>query len=206
MQNLTAAERAERNKAARREFKALAAWQRNGEQGDRPETPNYDAVNGQYVAGGVRKTRVKGGPRKPRVCPIDGETRDAFTSGAIAHPMSVTEISKVIGARASSTYHAVQRLLAAGELVETPGRPAVYWLTAAGKPKARPEPERKPKAPAVKRTYTGKTGTGTVHTCHRRKVAGAFVLVPVCVKPDGKIPAITKVDDAATCKNCAKVA
>lgn len=205
MPELTAAERAERQKAARREHKALVAWERNGQQGDRPDTTNYDAINAQYVAGGVRKTRVKGGPRKPRVCPIDGDIRDAYVDGRIAHPMSVTEIARVVGAKASSTYHGVQRLLAAGELVETAGRPAVYWLTAAPtKPAARPEaPKPEPKA---KRTYTAKTKTGTVHTCQRRKIDGAFVLVPVCVKPDGKLPAVERTDDESTCKNCAKVA
>lgn len=207
MQNLTAAEAAERRTNARRQHKALVTWEKGGRKGDRPETPDLDALNAQYVAGGARKTRTKGGPRKPRVCPIDGEIRDAFTDGRIAYPMSVTEIAKVVDRKASSSYHGVQRLLAAGELVETKvGRAATYWLTAAGKPGERPPAPERETATKTRRTYQGVTASKTVHTCHRRKVDGELRLVPVCVTANGKIPAVTKTDGETTCKNCTKLA
>ena len=51
-----ATDRAERLGLARAEHQALQAWVRNGKDGARPATPNLDAINDDYAAGGPKAT------------------------------------------------------------------------------------------------------------------------------------------------------
>lgn len=199
---LTPAEKAERRTLAKAEHKALVAWEQNGQQGDRPETPNYDAIVAESAKGGS-KTKAKG-ERKPRVSPIDGEIREAFTNGTITHPATVGEIAKAIGMPSSSTQHGVWRLLDLGELSKSEGRPARHWLVAMGDAPALPE--REASAPRERKAYKGESKSGTVHDCTRRKIEGTMTLVPNCVSEGSKIPALEATDSETTCKKCTKLA
>lgn len=50
-------DRGKRLKVAREEQAALKDWQLGGEQGPRPDTPNYDFIAAQYVAGGAKQAK-----------------------------------------------------------------------------------------------------------------------------------------------------
>lgn len=200
---LTPAEKAERRTAARAEHKALVAWEQNGSEGDRPETPNYDAIVAESAKGGS-KTKKEKGERKPRECPIDDEVRQVMTDGTHSHPVTVGEIAKSIDRPSSSTQHAIWRMLATGELVKTEGRPARHWHRDMGDmpevPKAEAPAQRERKA------YKGESKSGTVHDCTRRKIEGTMTLVPNCVSEGSKIPALEATDGETTCKKCTKLA
>lgn len=58
--------RAERVRAAIKERKALKAWQKDGEQGPRPATPNLDAIEAEHENGGALKAARKRSGKAPR--------------------------------------------------------------------------------------------------------------------------------------------
>lgn len=61
-----ATDRVERTKLAKAEHQALKEWEKGGRQGDRPATPNYDAIQVQAANGGAReakRTSTSGGRR-----------------------------------------------------------------------------------------------------------------------------------------------
>lgn len=60
----TAVERLSRLDAAKAEHAAVKAWRESGKQGDRPETPNLDALNEDHAAGGRRRTKRPTGTRR----------------------------------------------------------------------------------------------------------------------------------------------
>lgn len=52
-------DRVERTALAKAEAKALQAWEKGGQQGDRPATPNLDAVQAQYANGGAKAAKAE---------------------------------------------------------------------------------------------------------------------------------------------------
>ena len=200
---LTPAEKADRRKLARAEHKALIDWEQNGQKGDRPETPNYDAIVADQAGGKPKSAKAKG-ERKPRECPIDDEVRTVMTDGTHSHPPTVGEIAKSIDRPSSSTQHAIWRMLETGELVKTEGRPARHWHRDMGDMPELPKAEAP--APRERKAYKGESKSGTVHDCTRRKIEGTMTLVPNCVSEGSKIPALEATDAETTCKKCTKLA
>lgn len=62
-------ERHARGEAAKTELAAEKAWEKSGSKGDRPETPNLDAIRAESANGGVKKRtgRKATGASTPRV-------------------------------------------------------------------------------------------------------------------------------------------
>ena len=204
--NLTAAEKADRRKIARDEHKALVAWEQGGQEGDRPETPNYDAIVADSANGSTKAKSAKPkGERKARVCPIDEEIRTVMTDGTFSHGVTVGEIAKAIDRPSSSTQHGIWRMLATGELTNTEGRPTLHWHRDMGEMPARPTTETT--ATRERKVYQGETKSKMVHDCYRVKGDDGYRLVPLCITGDTKIPNVTKVDETeTTCKRCVKLA
>jgi len=72
---LTPAERTARNKRVKEQDAALKAWQKAGSKGDRPETPDLDALNEQHAAGKKTKvTKANGKDPRPRMTEADIKT------------------------------------------------------------------------------------------------------------------------------------
>jgi O6-methylguanine-DNA--protein-cysteine methyltransferase len=69
-----------RRKAATAEAKALKAWEKAGSDGDRPATPNLDAMNAEYE-GENPKVKV---PRSARQAPREVTATTTLASGKLA--------------------------------------------------------------------------------------------------------------------------
>lgn len=80
---------------AKDEQKALKAWQKDGEQGDRPVTPNYDAIAAEAAGVAKKKTGAKKGTGVRTVSSTrDGEKHDISARGREARDARVAKGGK----------------------------------------------------------------------------------------------------------------
>lgn len=202
MSTLTAAEKAARRDAAMEQRRLLVEWETNGQQGDRPETPDWDAIQQQYENGGSKRTRKAAGERTPRVCAA--EVAVAEMAANATQPWRIIDAAKTLGLAQSSTKRGHRKCVAANvvELIK-----GTKFYRPVGSDWAAPAVERAERPERVRKMYLAQSKSGIVHACTRTKVDDSFIFVTACTSEGKKSPAVTKLEDQAadvTCKNCLK--
>lgn len=142
---------AARRKAATAEGKALKAWEKAGSNGDRPATPNLDAMNVEYQ-GEAPKPKVPRG-RSPRQAPREVTATTTLASGRLApgalqvavaehiatlpagDDITPGQVARHLDRSVGAVGNAMARMVTAGTLKARPGSPRRYRrvVTAAAK-------------------------------------------------------------------------